>query len=305
MYILCRPLHGFNDLLCQIVECAWKAKATNRGLIIDMSCNACCYPVDINKYFVAQAPEVHGLKELLFDLPAGYEDMTVFPTQLQGRLTSYTVERRAWVWVDKETGIPASLATTPQDAYAKYDIIVHHTGTGGNHGIHALRTLLRPTPFTRDLIQHAIASLLDCQYIAFHVRNTDHETLNLNGAIAKAVHQAQQKQLPVLVCSDNFDTETEVCEKLRNSGVETITLPRAEIYSMIRPGTPLHGPDAPLEIKEQVFQDTLIALCAIGSTPNILAAPCKNPDVKRVTISGFTRLAALLHKFGVRRWLEI
>jgi hypothetical protein len=305
MYILCRPLNGLNDLLCQIVKCALKAKATNRALIIDISCSGCSYPVDIERYFMPQTPEVHGLKDLLFALPAGYEAMTVFPPHLQGRLQSYTVETRNGDWVETNTGESVSLNSTPADAYEKYDIIVHHTATGGDYGIYALRSLLRPTPFTRDLIYGAIASLLDGQYMAFHVRNTDHTVLNLSVIIDKVIHRAQQKQLPVLVCSDNVDTETEVCEKLRNSGIETITLPRAENYSMIRPGTPLHGPSVPHEIKDQVFQDTLITLCALGATSSLLVAPCKSSLPNKVVISGFARLAVLLHRLGVRRWLEV
>lgn len=302
MYILCRPLGGLNDIFCQISDCASKAKQTGRALIVDLSCSGCAYPVDIDKYFTAQAPEVHGLKELLFALPTGHEDMTVFPPQLQGRLTEYTMEYVNG-WAERDTRVSMSIKTAPPAAYAEYDIIVHHNCGGGAHGVGVLQHLLRPSPFARDFIRQAIGSLLDRRYVALHVRNTDYKVCALDATLGRLINQVQRHRAPVLVCSDNFDTETEVCEKLQAVGVEIIRLPRSEIYDVLSSGTPLHAPETPQALKDAVLQLTLVTMCALANAVGIISPPVTSGHTP--LNSGFAVLSSGLHRVGVRKWLEI
>ncbi len=169
--LLCRPQGGFNDMLCQIERCCQYAEVTSRTVIVDTAYAHSDYFKDnFSRYFTSKQKRlVLSLEGQATDLDA----MQVYPTFLQGRVTSYKVHHDSKIdaFCDSTSGLALTFDFTRDHASP---LLVHQQAGGGSL---SQWTLLRLS-LDRSLVDQLLARIhtMGGPWIGVHVRNTDYST---------------------------------------------------------------------------------------------------------------------------------
>ena len=177
-YLLCRPLGGLNDILCQINNCYNYCEKNSRCLLIDTSYNSFFrssfsdYFTFLNNIKIDIIYDSNTIKELI-----NGRDFTVFPSILTNKLFNYRVEFRERchrivdTQGDKTTNIPSNINFKQE--YDE-DIIVHNECGGGLGSFNILK-LLKINKWLIDEINNR-HNKIEKPYTSVHIRNTDYQT---------------------------------------------------------------------------------------------------------------------------------
>ncbi|HXQ47663.1 MAG TPA: hypothetical protein VN806_13660 [Caulobacteraceae bacterium] len=169
--LLCRPLGGLNDVLCQIERCCAYADRFGRLVVVDTAEQSDEYFRDrFSNYFISLRPNLL----LDTDLVRGQLDsLDVRPAFLAGRLRAarprYVLERR--MFIDEQSGQPISFDF---ECDHPETLIVHHQAGGGARSIGALARLSLRSELVEALRQRL--AVLGHGYVGIHIRDTDYST---------------------------------------------------------------------------------------------------------------------------------
>lgn len=286
--VLCRPLGGLNDLLCQVQK-AWSfAEKTGRDLILDTRESGLL--TDWDRFFVSLD---HGsLDNRVAVTPRlsdseyeSLESLTCSPEWLEGRLRrffSLTLEQRA-----AEMGEQVLPAIRLPAEDPSTELVVHHQRGGGNQS----RKLLRRIRVTDDIRTELIKRTRDlpAHYVAAHIRATDYTTQG-EGFLRRLRRVA--RGLPVFIATDNPHVR-DLARDLFAPG-QLITFDDPEL---VPAGVPLHEVDRyqseadKVEATTRVLRDLFVASRADQFCYTYIDQPGKFGELRA---SGLSRLAAYL-----------
>lgn len=188
---------GFNDTLCQIQFCLTYAERTSRTLLVDFRGNPFSAAVftrlkiEDSTVPVILAPSAKLLNSL--------DRLSVFPSGLSGRVTSYQSEidlrRNPNIHVELESN---QLITFDPDSEYLESVLVHHASGGGTHSKRLLSKLTFTEKFNR-LVTENLSRLPDT-YDGVHIRASDYDS-DYRRTILRIVNRKKPRFL--LVCTDN------------------------------------------------------------------------------------------------------
>ncbi|HLK24392.1 MAG TPA: hypothetical protein VKT30_07030 [Caulobacteraceae bacterium] len=167
--LLCRPLGGLNDMLCQIERCCAYADRFGRTVVVDTRDHSDRYRDDFSRYFSSLRQNLvlddQSYRHLWDTLP-------VEPAFLAGRVRGsrpyFDPESR--FFVDAETKRPVTF-----DFERDYEapLVVHHQPGGGVLSIEALAKL-RLAPELAGVLRARLAAI-GPRYDGIHIRDTDYQ----------------------------------------------------------------------------------------------------------------------------------
>ena len=195
-YLLCRPVGGLNDALCQIEKCWRYAEAHGRHLVIDTAFSGLMD--DLFRYLVPGPETRIPVSGLTAELLAAFDAMDgVFPAVLTGRISGYPVEQIApgENLCEAESRVPLSFDL---DRDHDAQLLVHHQYGGGNLGYSALRRLRLTAPVATDVLSRHRD--LQPGYMAVHIRNTD--AMTDYAPVFRAIRPFARRR-SLLICSDD------------------------------------------------------------------------------------------------------
>jgi hypothetical protein len=193
-YVLCRPLGGLNDILCQIEKCCRHAERFGRTVVVETDFPRTIYFADaFDRYFesrdralILSAEGIVGL------LP---ED-DVQPAFLRGELADYRLRYHPVTQqvVHAATRLPVTFDFEVDHPEA---VLVHQQTGGGLLSMGCLSRLTLARPIVDELARRCAA--IGGDYAAIHVRNTDMRT-RYHEAIAALAVEAPDR---LFVATDN------------------------------------------------------------------------------------------------------
>lgn len=293
-YVLCRPMGGLNDSLCQIQKCLSYCQKTGRTLVLDGRFSG--FLDDFSRYFIInKAPTAKtlweafatwasakfrssrkgmpGLRWYSAEWGAKSQQLSCFPHILQGRLSDYEFEYRDGSHFEKSTGERLGF---DWDTHYREQVLVHHQCGGGNLSFRGIQWFqLRP-----EIAAEAKAMLEKLpRYISVHVRNSDLKTEY------ESLLQRVQKRSPrghVLVCSDDFQVKQSAARLFGSRLIESTRTPDTS-------GQPLHY-NTSLD-RYQGNKDMLIDLVMLAAGRELWVT-----ETTEGYVSGFGSLARHLNR---------
>jgi len=276
--LLCRPLGGLNDMLCQIENACRYAERFDRTLIVDTRHHSKTYFRDsFSTYFTSRQDR------LVLDAEAALgalDRLEVFPHFLAGRVGAYAVrfDRELRRFVEDQTGLIPSFNF---DRDYGEQLLVHHASGGGTHGVRALARLrLRP-----DLVDVLVQrhGQIGPDYSGVHVRNTDYKARYERTMVSGKIDLSK----PIFLATDNRAT---LAYFLSIFGAERIhafaRLPEAA-------GERLHHIDDAADAYER-NRDAILDVLLLGLASRLYLFELE-PNAYGARYSGYSVLAANLH----------
>jgi hypothetical protein len=275
--LLCRPMGGLNDMLCQIEQACRYADRYDRTVIVDTRYRARFYFRDsFSNYFASLQDRVVLDADAVIDR---LDQLDVFPRFLTGRVTEYDVKYDFDIHriVEAQCGLPTSFDFNCD--YAE-PLIVHHAIGGGTHSIGALARLRIATPLLEVLLQRLVA--IGGPYSGVHVRNTDYRAKYRRALVAGVVDTS----LPLFLATDNRDTVAEF---------RAVYADRVHAFARLpdQAGTAMHHIGDLSEAYER-NQDSILDLIMLALASHLYLFELE-PNRHGVKYSGFSMLAASLH----------
>lgn len=275
--VLCRPMAGLNDSLCQIERCCQYAERFGRKVVVDTNApGSPFFRDDFSNYFSSR-------QSLLVLSPAelgeSLDDMEVHPSAIAGRVTrheiGYDLDRSCYVEAE-------SLQPLTFDFDRDYPerLIVHQDFGGGRLSLGALARLRLRAPLRTVLLERM--RRIGPRYSGVHVRFTDrrvaYEGLLTSGDLDPAD--------PIFVATDNG----EVVARFRDAfGAERVHN-FADLPDL--GGRPLHIMDDAGQAYER-NRDAIVDLVMLALSTQLHLFQLGWHDTE-VQYSGFSRLAAML-----------
>jgi hypothetical protein len=164
-YLLCRPMGGWNDLLCQINLCYHYSRIYNRVLVIDTN-HISGIQDHFSNYF-----SFDGDNSMVF-LSLSNDLIEIFSGSTIKNLTngSYVnMESNEW-FHDKTNKITFDMSSDSDD-----HLLVHQSSGGGAQSIYFLRNLILENSIS-EAARAAYYELKKLNYCSTLVRNTDYKT---------------------------------------------------------------------------------------------------------------------------------
>lgn len=195
--VLCRPVGGLNDVLCQIEKCWQYCQANQRSLIIDLHHNPFMRRVFEMVEFQPSPFEivVNPNRAVLERLKAE----STYPKEVQGRLNSYKPSRVATrnrsEFYDSDSRV--RLTFDFRKSYSE-TVLLHHSGGGGSLSFSSVQRLSLPLSVHREV--SGLLAHLPGSYSACHVRATDLQT-DFKRFLSTVLRRS--KGSPMLLCTDN------------------------------------------------------------------------------------------------------
>ena len=192
--LLCRPVGGLNDILCEIETCWRYAEAHGRILIVDTLNSGL---VDhFGRYFERRSPEANVLLHTSSELIARLARLTILPAAMTGRLTAYDIRWQGSDCLDAATGTRLSFDFSVDHDSA---VLLHQQSAGSLLSLDCLSRLR----LTDDAAREVSARLAGrpASYVAIQVRNTDMKT-NYRRLFRRLRREVAGRDL--LICSDDF-----------------------------------------------------------------------------------------------------
>jgi hypothetical protein len=286
-YVLCRPVSGLNDTLCQFEICREYAERTGRILVVDGRLSAGVL-TEFGDYFQMKGDQ-HIFHMTSPELP-NLESLDCYPPEVFGRIFTLNRighpdpnQRATSNLVDSETMAP--LRFDPEQDYPQRLLLRQQWG-GSTQSYRALKHLsLVPSLATR--VRSAIEGL-PAGYAALHLRNTDYRT-----DIASVVHAMRDKVTgrDLLVCSDDATAFDQVREGLPATRVHRLTVPAFDDGKPLHISAKSHG----AAVRRRVATNAIVDLCALaGATTLFTAHLTGHNTMLKPKKSGFSRLAERL-----------
>jgi len=276
-FLLCRPIGGLNDTLCQIEQCWRYAEKFSRSLIIDTLKSGLL--AEFSEFFSPRT----SLTKVYFRLSETQlcilNTLTCFPLSVQGKIKTYfsVYSKDSRNYVELETSTILSF-----DFNKNYDetVLVHEQCGGGELSFDLLNRVSiseKILPIILDKIQE-----FDHAYLAIHVRNTDYQTKFED--LFKDIYPMVCDQ-SLLVCSDDAEVI------LRAKSFFTLSKILISSHPIQTGKKPLHlstthNDD---EQRKKATINSLIDLIALGRSTELYYS-----NVTAGHPSGFSRLAMYL-----------
>ena len=285
-FLLCRPQGGLNDMLSQVEACCRYAEQAGRIVIVDTAyAGSSTFHDDFRNYFRSSQARL-----LLDPSEAGcsFDEMTVMPEFLQGRVSGYTADwrpRRAphpspggqasSGWMDTKTGLPLSFKFNeghPQE------LLVHHAEGRRDIALFALMRMTVPPRISDELKRRLDA--IGPGYDAIHVRHTDYRS-KYEEAI-DGLRKAPPRRL--FLATDN----AEVLQQFR----DVLGVDRVFSFSWLPPnaGEPLHKTVLGVEDRFNRNRDAIVDLLMLALSRRLILVRLQDGP----GLSGFSQLANTL-----------
>lgn len=286
-YVLCRPVSGLNDTLCQFEICRAYAERTGRILVVDGRISAGIL-TEFGDYFQMKGDR-HIFRMTSPELP-NLESLDCYPPEVFGRLFTLShsahpdpAARFGANVVDSDRLV--SLRFDPRQDYPERLLLRQQWG-GTTQSFRALKHLtLVPELATR--VRAAIENL-PRGYAALHLRNTDYRT-DIAAVIQVLRDQIDRRDL--LVCSDDPTAFDQVSQGLPATRVHRLTVPPFDDGKPLHISAKSHGS----EIRRRVASDAILDLCALAGASTLFTAHLIAQDgTSSIKKSGFSRLAERL-----------
>ncbi len=274
--LLCRPLGGLNDMLCQIESACGYAERFDRTVIVDTAYSKTYFRDRFSGYFASRQ------ERLLLDADAVIErldQLEVFPNFLAGRVSRYATrfDRELSRFVEDESGLIPSFDFDRD--YAE-PLIVHHASGGGMIGIGALARLRLRAPLVAILLQRLAE--VGPRYLGVHVRNTDYKARYRDDTVVAKIAPNE----PIFLATDNRDT-VDKFRSLFGARIHAFaSLPAAA-------GVRIHNIDDPARANER-NRDAILDLAMLALASRLYLFELE-PNAYGARYSGFSVLAAHLH----------
>lgn len=261
-------------MLCQIALACLYAEARERVAIVDSDYeHARSFKDRFSNYFESRTDS------LMLDtdaIAAEMDRLTVFPSELSGRLNSYRI---AWCeadehWADAETG--ARLAFDLLSPYDE-DILLRHTCGGGPASLLALARMRLKGPLLEMLSRRLEA--IGAPFSAIHIRHTDYRC----DYVAAIEALKPRVSLPLFVATDNAACRDHCIEVFGADNVRSFSnLPETC-------GVPLHkdGPHTSLAARNA---EAILDLMTLALASRFFKIPLSQ-NVQKAEYSGFSLLA--------------
>jgi hypothetical protein len=195
--LLCRPLGGLNDMLCQIELACRYAERFGRTVIVDTHHQSERYFRDsFSNYFVSRQNNLVLNDDVIRERLDAFD---VFPKFLAGRVSRYKMrfEWNVYGFIDEDTDLPVSFDFNTD--YAE-PLLVHHASGGGEFSLDALARMRLQDGLLEVLLRRL--EQIGPRYSGIHVRNTDYK--------AKYKHLIGRADIepndPIFLATDNRDT---------------------------------------------------------------------------------------------------
>jgi len=278
-YLLCRPMGGLNDALCQIEACVRYAKRHNRRLVVDTPEGGLVHSV-----FQLLVPVGFRADTTFFpgpDFLSQMNSMTTYPRVVEGAIDRYKSRRSSGApWLEEISSAPITFDF--RKSYP-HDLLVHHSQGGGTLSFVAIERF-RVSDYALSEIE-PLLSRLPRDFNALHLRATD-----IQSSYHDAIWQVAGlgTAIPTLLCSDNNG----VLDYATSTGTEEkfVTFPKHEVPA----GIPLHlaaGKVSKGQFERGAIQ-LLSEIIAVAFAQQIFLAPVYSRS--QWYLSGLGRLMASL-----------
>lgn len=272
-YVLCRPLGGFNDVLCQINYCYNYCIKYNRILLIDTSFNYYHNSFDsscsFDKYFTFKKKiriKIIYNNDIVKQIISNKE-LSIYPKNIND-IFFYNITYNDDIWFNLD-GIP--LFANKLIDYDE-DIIVHHTFGGGRESTQLVNLI----SLNKSIIceYKKIYLQINKPYLGIHIRNTDMKSNYidfLNNNYEKILSYDN-----ILLATDSETVYKYFIELFKNKCIYN--------FSKFLPNDkPLHTCSTN---KIDSFQNTLIDLLLLINSTELLISN---------ELSGFSKLVKYIH----------
>ncbi|CAH1903666.1 Glycosyl transferase family 2 [Candidatus Nitrotoga sp. HW29] len=276
-FLLCRPIGGLNDTLCQIEKCWRYAEKFSRSLIIDTRKSGLL--AEFSEFFSPRT----SLTKVYFRLSEAQlcllDTLPCFPHSVQGKIKTYfSISSKDSInYIDREISTILTF-----DFNKNYDerVLIHEQCGGGELSFDLLNRVSiseKIRPIILDKIQK-----LDHDYLAIHVRNTDYQT-KFEDLFKDIYPKVSNKSL--LVCSDDAEVIS------RAKSFFTLSKILISSYPPQTEKKPLHYSTTynDDEQRKKATINSIIDLVALGRSTELYFA-----NVTAGHPSGFSRLAMYL-----------
>lgn len=171
-YLLCRPLGGLNDLLCQVYNCYGYCLRNNRTLMIDTEYNS-FFRKSFDEYFTFNdkivIPIIYNSTEIKNIIENN--NFTTFPEYIKDKVFNYKVH-----WVISDRFIVGTDIKPKIDLNKVYDedLILYHSEGGGEGSLEIMKYL----KINHNIINEFYLryNQITKPYVSLHIRNTDYQT---------------------------------------------------------------------------------------------------------------------------------
>ena len=301
-FLLCRPLGGLNDTLCQINHCRRYAEKYGRILIVDGRYSGILG--EFGDYFEMAGTD-HIISTTSPEMP-DIDAMDCLPAEVRGRVSTikwsgYT-SPEGYVTIDSITGVPLRFDWTCNH---EVPLLIHQQSGGGISSFDLLEHLTL-VPALAARVRAAIEAVPQ-PYLALHIRNTDYKT-DLNMVMEFMLKRNVRRNL--VLCTDNPATYDWFRAGLPKVRMHRITTPAVEVTG------PLHrtARNAEAKVRRDVAENSIIELCALAGANTLFVCALDSHDTPKglnkfqtdqTRLSGFSRLAVHLcrDKARLRRFM--
>ncbi len=274
--LLCRPLGGLNDTLCQIDTACLYAERFDRIVVVDTAYSKTYFRDRFSDYFTSRRPRL----VLDADGVSGRLDrLEVFPRFLAGRVSRYATRFDPSLgFLETETGQPPSFDFARD--YAE-PLLVHHNSGGGANGVGALARLRLRGPLVETLL-HRLRRV-GPRYLGVHVRNTDYKAKVRSETLVANIAAGD----PIFLATDNRDTVAQFRSLFGDERIRTFAnLP-------VTAGERAHNIADPALAYER-NRDAILDLVMLALASQLYLFELE-PNPYGARYSGFSVLAAHLH----------
>ncbi len=276
-FVLCRPMGGLNDMLCQIEKCCRYAETYGRRVVVqtDGGFHA-SFQLCLGQYLISMQ------ERLVFAEALGegfFEGLSVQPRSLQGRLSETDFLRARGIGLrDRVSGDLISFDFMKEHAE---DVLVHNLFGGGDDALFALARVRLHDAVADEIV--ARIGEMGAGYPAVHVRHTD-----MRSEYESVLRELQRCQFDRLfLATDNGDVVKDFRSRLKSTVIYSFSdLPE-------QAGQPVHrlrglNRSDRHRLNQQAFVDLL--LLALSGRLFL----CQGEDGRQP--GGFSRLAMNLHR---------
>ena len=285
-FLLCVPMGGVNDLLCQIYSCLEYAEKYQRTLIIDTKKSGLFR--DFAEFF--EFTEIHT-KHITYvdnDLYEQLNTYTCLPILCEGRINNYQVrwDKKLCCYTLKNHWRPISFQ---KDQPFPQQLLVHQDSGGGLNSLKLLRRL-KLTQELADLVHQQLDALGD-NYVAIHIRNTDlqsHYKDYFRTMRPKLINQR------ILICSDSAEVIHQAKIFFNQSQILTTKSSSLKNNQCIHEASNYSSLDAKAKFDAPI--NAIIDLVALANAETVYYPEVFRKDSQKPRTSGFSRLAHNLSK---------
>lgn len=285
-FLLCVPMGGVNDLLCQIYSCLEYAEKYQRTLIIDTKKSGLFR--DFAEFF--EFTEIHT-KHITYvdnDLYEQLNTYTCLPLLCEGRINNYQIrwDKKLCSYTLKNHWRPISFQ---KDQPFPQQLLVHQDSGGGLNSLKLLRRL-KLTQELADLVHQQLDALGD-NYVAIHIRNTDlqsHYKDYFRTMRPKLINQR------ILICSDSAEVIHQAKIFFNQSQILTTNSSSLKHNQCIHEASNYSSLDAKAKFDAPI--NAIIDLVALANAETVYYAEVFRKDSQKPRTSGFSRLAHNLSK---------